>query len=508
MGVLLSGSACGDDAVGGDVTADADIAPDATDPCAPPPAPEGLLSSVDELDVTACDLPTLAQFDPDNLWYVHNVAFGGGVVRLRRDDCGRVVSDDGRYVASVDGGVFMRSEFRLGQNVFTGAVYVCAAGSSADTWFGVSRSCRPLEGEVSCSDGAFEMEPFGWIEGDVESEGIELVGEWAGGSDPWTSPEVKGVRVRDGVAYLAAGRYGLRVVDVSDPTAPRDLAYRQVQNDNLNDIEMVDHEGKRYVLLASQSEGVLVYDVTAPAEPTLVRVLPFGVGIERGVHRMFLAQRDDGSARLYLVDGGSAMVAIWDVTDPQTASHIGLFTTDDGGGFHDLYVENDHMYINDMFGDRFLVVDATAPFDAVVLGQTTNDPRTRFSHSAWVTRVGDRTLAAVGNEGGDTTIAMVDVDPDSPEFMAILGGWKLRPLVSAHHLVARGNRVYVTHYMDGLRVLDISDPTAPTQVAFFNTWNRQIVPNTIFGAYDLTLSDEFIYVVDSSRGLLILRETP
>ncbi len=76
--------------------------------------------------------------------------------------------------------------------------------------------------------------------------------------------------------------------------------------------------------------------------------------------------------------------------------------------------------------------------------------------------------------------------------------------------MARGERVYMAHYQDGVRVLDISDLSTPTQIGYYNTWSEDRAVAAYFtGAFgiDLDVTSRRIYVADSIRGLLILEGT-
>jgi hypothetical protein len=77
-------------------------------------------------------------------------------------------------------------------------------------------------------------------------------------------------------------------------------------------------------------------------------------------------------------------------------------------------------------------------------------------------------------------------------------------------MVLMGTRLYVAHYQEGVRVLDVSVPETPRQVAHYRTF-RPEAPNSGKSFYDGAIGirvpgDGYIYVVDDSRGLLILRE--
>ena len=69
---------------------------------------------------------------------------------------------------------------------------------------------------------------------------------------------------------------------------------------------------------------------------------------------------------------------------------------------------------------------------------------------------------------------------------------------------------HLAHYQDGLRVLDLSDPTRPRPVAWANTWTYAGARGRSFyeGAVGLDVdpATRRIYVADSERGLLIYEE--
>jgi hypothetical protein len=77
-------------------------------------------------------------------------------------------------------------------------------------------------------------------------------------------------------------------------------------------------------------------------------------------------------------------------------------------------------------------------------------------------------------------------------------------------MVLVGTRLYIAWYHEGVRVLDVSDPSQPRQLAYFNTF-RETDFERGYGFYEGALGmrvpgDGYVYTVDSSRGLLIFRE--
>ena len=118
--------------------------------------------------------------------------------------------------------------------------------------------------------------------------------------------------------------------------------------------------------------------------------------------------------------------------------------------------------------------------------------------------------AAHGDEEWGSHLRFVDVTEGSDSFTRQVGEWQTRPEVSAHNVMAAGTEVFAAYYQDGVRVIDISDPAAPRQTAWFNTWpgyDKAYGASFFEGAVgiDLDLAAGRIYVADSHRGLLILQ---
>jgi hypothetical protein len=105
----------------------------------------------------------------------------------------------------------------------------------------------------------------------------------------------------------------------------------------------------------------------------------------------------------------------------------------------------------------------------------------------------------------------VDITPGSRTFMRPIATWQTRPWVSIHNIMVFGDKAYFTYYQDGVRVLSVADPEHPIQVGYYNTWDPQ-ADYTSGGFYesaigiDVDLARKLIFVADTPRGLLILRD--
>lgn len=332
--------------------------------------------------------------------------------------------------------------------------------------------------------------------GESVSQGLTLLGEFRG--PDWEDGFTFNVRVLGNLAYVIRTD-GLKIIDTSDPANPFEVGHwRRSGNGYSNDVKILDLGSKRYVVIADSPVDIV--DVTDPTSPTLV------ANIQEEAHTVFTEERDGKRYAYFGNENGRAPV--YDVTDPTMPERLVRF--DFGANYHhDLMIDNGIGYLNGW--DRGLVVvDFTTPATPTILGSWSPTP-THTSHSSWATTAGGRKIALHGEESYGAYLSIVDVDPQSATFMQPIGSYKTRDHVSIHNVMARGERGYVAYYQDGIRIFDLSNPTNPTLIGYYNTWDPQDPANSndfFQGAVglDLDATRDLIFVADSPRGLMILRD--
>ena len=123
-------------------------------------------------------------------------------------------------------------------------------------------------------------------------------------------------------------------------------------------------------------------------------------------------------------------------------------------------------------------------------------------------RFGDRLIAFEGGEDWGAHLRVLDVT--NPADIRLLAEWRLQEHISIHNMVLVGTKLYVAHYQNGVRVLDVSVPEQPRQVAHHHTFRPHDAgrgSSFYDGAIGIRVpGDGYVYAVDTSRGLLILRE--
>ena len=484
-------------------------------------SPEGMFDDPSDFDRSGCsDAIPLDSVDTCGIWHLdleyEDAGTSAGAIRIDLsgggDLQGMVFGRETEDVRLTSSDLFMRHvEVDQEGNLFATRTFDACEAREDGTLAGTYVRCNP-EGECgTASFVAYKVEPLD----EAPAEGVTLVSEWKGGDSEWSDETVTyNVRHRGELAYVIRGSDGLHIVDLADPAAPRDLGhlpalYPEV-GEYYNDIKLAEREdGSLFALAGSNIRGVVVIDVTDPEAPEEVTAfpepLPESDDPTVNVHSIFV----EGD-RVYLTVFGG--IEIWDIADPAAPVELGGYWLPDldtlGGFVHDLYVEDGIAYL-DYWNRGLVVVDTAAdPADPALLGVFDAYDR-RTSHSNWVTTAGGRRVAIHGDEDFDAHLRVIDVDPESATAFEEIAAYQTRPEVSIHNIMALGEQALVTYYQDGLRVVDLSDPTAPVETAHFQTWpgpepgyGRAFYEGALGVDYDS--ARDLVLLADTHRGLLVL----
>lgn len=282
----------------------------------------------------------------------------------------------------------------------------------------------------------------------------------------WTSP--------DGHEYAFLSTYtGMAIYDMSfDPP---------------EEIHFVPGPASRFCyreIKTFKHYGYIVYDSPTMGEYTGIQIidlahLPDSVGLIKTFlypnppaatnvsisHSVTLA---DG----YLYCNGSTRwspggTVIFDLhPDPTTPTFVGTY---EPAYIHDSYVHNNILYgaaILKSQGGGLFVADISDKSNPVQIGKITYDGS--GTHNVWVTP--DGRYAFTTDEIGTTTHNMKVWDLDSLPKSVKVAEWGVNPLSSIHNVYGRGNYIYVAYYKEGMRVVDIHDPTMPVEVGFYDSY--------------------------------------
>lgn len=166
---------------------------------------------------------------------------------------------------------------------------------------------------------------------------------------------------------------------------------------------------------------------------------------------------------LYLNGGYSFGMRILDISDPVNPVKAGVLTTP---YIHDSFVRNDTVFaaaINNQLG--LIIYDASNK-SAITEVKQISYPGAG-THNAWTTV--DRNYVLTTDEIGTTpkTLKIWDIrNLGNPTGVASY----TNTTAIIHNVFVKGNLAYVAWYTAGLRVIDISNPAAPVEVGYYDTY--------------------------------------
>jgi hypothetical protein len=294
---------------------------------------------------------------------------------------------------------------------------------------------------------------------------------------------VRGVDVSAGVAYVAAGRAGLIILDVSDPAKTRTL--NAGPNYWAPDEETVRQPWARSVTVVDDTAylfnsgrtgewpSLLRFDIADPRQPRLLYT-----------HDL---QGNDN----VLVDGdliiivGNGRLQLRDAANPDTILSQTPLT---GGSFSSQAVVRDNIvYIVEIGGpkpngiERF---DVSDPAEPVLLGDLSELELSFFSDHV-VTN--DKILISAGTSGEfghcGSSIDLVKLEDDMPQLVK-----KVDPKDCIIDLAIQDDNLFVT-VGGGLQIFDVSNPAEPALLSQFRH------PDGFHNAQSLALYDDLAFLL-------------
>ena len=325
----------------------------------------------------------------------------------------------------------------------------------------------------------------------VEYEGAQAASlEFLGNVDyPQDVSDVWGYSAPDGTELAIMGTYsGTAFIDVStNPSQPVEVAFISGPSSSWRDIKTYSN----YAYIVTDGGGGLqIVDLADPMNPVLASTYTASFNY---AHNLFI----DEAGFAYIVGSDAAYggLHILDLTDPVAPVVAGNWSD---RYVHDVYVRDDTAYAACIWDGLLEIIDVTNKSNPTrFAGMATSG---LFTHNVWLTDDGDYALTTDEVFGG-----YVDIY-DISDFtnITMVAQYRVDPTHIPHNLFVKGNLAYLSAYVDGVVVLDISDPTAPVLVGQYDTYDGLETGYAgAWGVYPFA-GRNFIYVSDIQTGLYVL----
>ena len=383
-----------------------------------------------------------------------------------------------------------------------------------------------------------------------ECNNISLIGHVPLNALPTNSSEANDiwghVDLNDMREYAIIGlRRGVAVVDVTEPSNPQVIGSVSGNSTTWRDIKVYQYystaqqrwKAYAYVGADSVNEGLVILDLTNL--PNEVQVAA-RYSKDNQAHNVYISNVDyttntalPGQSPLIHVTGGridaSNADGAWrtlDLKNPlsPSATYQLAGATRDLDYTHDassVLIDDERAQrdcVNAGTGSCNLILDFnenelrlwdhSVSTQATELGSETY-PNAVYVHSGWWSE--DKQYVILHDELDEsrrnlnTTVHFFDIsDLNNPTLVA---SWTGPTRAIDHNGFTRGNRYYMSNYERGVTILDISDPTAPQEAGFFDTFgtSNNASFNGTWGVYPY-LPSGIILASDIQGGLYILKD--
>ncbi len=272
------------------------------------------------------------------------------------------------------------------------------------------------------------------------------------------------VSVQNNVAYVADGEYGLRVIDVSNPEDPDEIAYLYTGQYALGVVAIGEYA---YVM----DDGILcIIDISEPDSPEEIGSYDTEKGGSAGYN---LSVVND---RVYLADRDGLRVI--NISNPENPTLMGFLDTRDQA--LDVIVVNNYAYIANRF-EGLIIVDISNIDNMSIIGNCVTP-----GGATGITVVENQAYIADDNRG----LRIIDISNlNNP----VEVGYYDTPGMDARDVMVIENIAYVSEYGDGLRVIEVSDPENPEELDVVGSGLSQ----------GMDIDRNFVYVASRGRGLKI-----
>lgn len=273
----------------------------------------------------------------------------------------------------------------------------------------------------------------------------------------------------------------LEIINITNTTNPTLVGKYDCLNDTIMDVKVSG--GYAYLCLAGK--GLRILDVHDPTNPVVV-----GNYTDNFTVGFFYNLWYDAESQLCYLPHPYYDLLIIDCSDPSQPTLLSTFETWQSFLLNNVFLENNVAYLTSFASPgEIAIVDISNPQQPVLLSQK---------------KVGDVINDIYVKEGRayltglfDPLIILDVSDPTTPERTGVFDNrW-----FYGQGVAVEGSFAYIAQYVGGLRVVDVSNPKKPFEVAAVRDHYRGV-------CWDVYVHEGYIFIADGWDGLEIYQLVP
>ena len=272
------------------------------------------------------------------------------------------------------------------------------------------------------------------------------------------------VFISDSYCYVADGTAGLRILDISSPEEPFEIAYW----DSCYAEAFSVSDSFAYLIFSN----LYIINIATPANPFRVGFLDIpGIYYDIFVLDSFAYVVGDGS--------GFRIIDVSDPSNPQEISHLPSWHC-----YWSIYVQDSFAYITSDTAGLY-IMDISNPYNPQQIGH--------YNPHAWAIWYDVHISGSYAYVGTSNGLIILSIsNPSDPYFVGSCNTYR------ASGVYLSGSYAYIADHLGGLRVIDVSTPSNPTEVGYYDTPSAAV---SVFAA------DYLVYVANANCGVQIYQNS-
>ncbi|MCH8903156.1 MAG: choice-of-anchor B family protein [Bacteroidetes bacterium] len=194
----------------------------------------------------------------------------------------------------------------------------------------------------------------------------------------------------------------------------------------------------------------------------------------------------DGDTNYVYVSGAGTTqgIHIIDISNPATPVEVSVYAP---YYIHDCHIRGNRLYAAAFYLPSLDILDITNKANPQVIAKFTTSSSN--IHSCWTTQ--DSKYIITTHELNGEPAYVLDIQDSLNIF--VVAEYTANTTSLVHNPYIKGKYAYMTHNSEGLRILDLYDPTVPVEVGYYDTWaGASGGPNGLWSAFPFYSSGKII----------------